>query len=258
MSTQAIYAAVEAAIRERHPQGLPAGSRHLDIGAGGGDLIARLRTALDVLPQACDFHVERFALGDVECQRVDLNQQALPYAADRFAVVTSSEVVEHVENYRALLRDMARVLAPGGIVVLTTPNVLNAVSRVRYLVSGFANLFGPLPVRNDKLYSTGGHITPVPFFYLAHALLDAGFEEVDVRIDRVQRTSVFWSVMLAPFILIGRWRFMARERHRFRTLTSENEPLVARHFTRAMLWGRTIVVSARKPAAANIQAACRT
>lgn len=131
---------------------------------------------MPLISSACDFHVERFAVEWVPCKQVNLNLESLPYPDAEFDLVTFSEVIEHVENYRALLREAFRVTTSGGVLVLTTPNVLNVNSRVRYLVSGFANLFGPLPVRNDKLYSTGGHITPIPYFYLAHALLDAGFD----------------------------------------------------------------------------------
>lgn len=244
MSTQGIYAAVIAAAKKRLSS-TPA-VRHLDIGAGRGELIEKLRRALPLKSSACDFHVERFVAKDVACAQVNLNHQALPYPDAQFDLVTSSEVVEHVENYRALLREAFRVTANGGVLVVTTPNVLNVNSRVRYLVSGFANLFGPLPVRNDKLYSTGGHITPIPYFYLAHALLDAGFDKVELSIDKVQRTSVFWLVLLAPFIFAGWYRFMARERKNFKTITAENEPLVASHFSWPLLVGRTIVVSAVK------------
>lgn len=196
---------------------------------------------------ACDFHVERFAAEGVPCAQANLNNAPLPYPDVGFDLVTCSEVVEHLENYRALLREAFRVTAKGGTVVVTTPNVLNANSRVHYLISGFANLFGPLPVRNDKLYSTGGHITPIPYFYLAHALLGAGFENVELDIDKVQKTSVFWLELLALPILVGRLRFMSRERRRFRTITAENAPLVAVHFFWPLLVGPTIVVSAVKP-----------
>lgn len=200
---------------------------------------------------ACDFHVERFAVEGVLCSQVNLNHESLPYPDARFDLVTSSEVMEHVENYRSLLREAFRVTASGGLLVVTTPNVLNAKSRVRYLVSGFANLFGLLPVRNDKLYSTGGHITPIPYFYLAHALLDAGFDNVELSIDKIQKTSVFWLALLAPFIFIGKRRFMTRERKKFKTLTIENEHLVASHFSWPLLVGRSIVVSAIKSGSAN-------
>ena len=165
--------------------------------------------------------------------------------------MTSSEVIEHLENFRRLLREAFRVTRDGGLLIVTTPNVLNAASRARYLISGFGNLFGPLPVRNDKLYSTGGHLSPIPFFYLGHALLDAGFKDIAVRIDKVQRTSALWLVVLYPLIALGKPRFFARERKKFKTITAENERLVRLHFSWDLLVGRTIVVSAVKRAASN-------
>ena len=251
MSTQKIYAAVIKASEKRLSSLPVAGGKHLDIGAGRGELIQELRHAIPLISSACDFHVERFTVGWVPCKQVNLNHESLPYPDAEFDLVTFSEVVEHVENYRALLREAFRVTANGGILVLTTPNVLNVNSRVRYLVSGFVNLFGPLPVRNDKLYSTGGHITPIPYFYLAHALLGAGFDQVELSIDKVQKTSVFWLIFLAPFIFVGRHRFMTRERKRFKTITPENEPHVEAHFSWPVLVGRTIVVSAAKSGGAN-------
>lgn len=251
MSTQNIYAAVIETSKKRLFS-LTYGKRHLDIGAGRGELVQELRRAMSMISSACDFHIERFAAAGISCKQVNLNHEPLPYQDAEFNLVTSSEVVEHVENYRALLREVFRVMADGGVLVLTTPNVLNVNSRVRYLVSGFANLFGPLPVRNDKLYSTGGHITPIPYFYLAHALLDAGFDKVELSIDKVQKTSVFWLILLAPFIFVGRYRFMARERKKFKTITPENETHVEVHFSWPLLVGRTIIVSAVKPGATEL------
>lgn len=248
MSTQNIYAVVKSAAQKALPSAHTGETwAHLDVGAGRGELILELRQTLSLRSSACDYHTERFTAKDILCTKVNLNNEPLPYPDTQFDLVTTSEVVEHLENYRALLREIFRVLREGGVAIITTPNVLNVNSRIRYLISGFANLFGPLPVRNDKLYSTGGHITPIPFFYLAHALLDAGFEKVELNIDKVQKTSVFWLVLCAPLIFIGRYRFWSNERHKFKTITIENEPLVARHFSWPLLVGRTIVVSAIKP-----------
>jgi SAM-dependent methyltransferase len=206
-----------------------------------------MRAGLAVESAACDFHVERFRLAEVPIRQVDLNREPLPYPDAAFDVVTCSEVVEHLESCRGVIREAQRVLKPGGLLVVTTPNVLNARSRVRYLVSGFPNLFGPLPVNNDRRYSTGGHISPVPYFYLAHALLDAGFEGVSLAIDKVQRTSVGWLLVLAPIIGLGWLRFWRGEARKFRTLTPENRPHVRRQVSWPVLVGRTIVVSCRKP-----------
>jgi hypothetical protein len=116
------------------------------------------------------------------------------------------------------------------------------------LASGFANLFGPLPVKNDKLYSTGGHISPIPYFYLAHALLDAGFHSVSLKSDKTQKTSVFWLVVLFPILWLGWLHFWSREKRKYRTLTAENRTHVSRNCSWPVLVGRTIVVSCRKSA----------
>ena len=242
MSTSAIYEAVIGAVQAR----VSGKIRHLDIGAGRGQLISLLKQRIDADSQACDFHVENFAVAGVPLAKVNIDKEPLPYPDASFDAVTCSEVVEHVENPRRLMREAWRVLRPGGVLVMTTPNVLNAVSRVRYLVSGFANLFGPLPAKNDKLYSTGGHITPLPYFYLAHALLDADFGDVELAIDRTQKTSVALAVLLFPLVALGWLRFWRREERKYGTLTPENRAHVARHFSWAALTGRTIVVSARK------------
>lgn len=244
MSTAAIYEAVIASVGRRFPG--EAKLKHLDVGAGRGQLIARLRQAADVDSQACDFHVENFAVPGIPLAKVNIDQAPLPYPEASFDVVTCSEVVEHVENPRRLMREAWRVLKPGGVLVMTTPNVLNALSRVRYLVSGFANLFGPLPAKNDKLYSTGGHITPLPYFYLAHALLDADFGDIELDIDRTQKSSVVLAALFFPLIALGWLRFWGREERKYGTLTPENRAHVARHFSWPVLVGRTLVVSARK------------
>src|SRR5204862_407499 len=68
---------------------------------------------------------------------VDLNKGRLPYAENRFALVTCTETIEHLENHHAIVREIYRVLRPGGLAVLSTPNILNLRSRLRFFSSGF-------------------------------------------------------------------------------------------------------------------------
>lgn len=62
-------------------------------------------------------------------------EQGFPFDQHTFDVVTAFEVIEHVTSTpRALLRESARVLKPGGLLYLTTPNVC-AWSKVRRMFS---------------------------------------------------------------------------------------------------------------------------
>lgn len=244
MCNDAIYCSVERVVKQRLKQEAP---RCLDIGAGSGDLLKLLRQTLPNLQaEACDYHIERFALVDVNIVQLDLNIHPLPYSDASFDLVTCSEVLEHVENYRAVLREIRRVLKPDGVMVVTTPNVLNIKSRLRYLVCGFVNLFGPLPVKNPNRFATSGHITPIPYFYLAHAMLDCDFRDLQLDTDKLQGSSRVLSILFAPLLWLGWSQFLRLERNRYRTLGKENEPYVAQHNSQIIKLGRTIVVSAFK------------
>jgi SAM-dependent methyltransferase len=221
---------------------------HLDIGAGHGSLISKLRAQRPAIQASvCDYTDELMKLPGQKVDIANLNEEPLPYPDATFDVVTATEVIEHLEDFRRVVREIFRVLKPGGVCVLSTPNILNLNSRLRYLWFGFWNLFGPLPARNSALQSTGGHINPVSWFFVAHAMLDAGFDGVQPHIDKVQRSSLLKLIPLWPFIKLFGWMAMRRERHRFHTLDEANEPLVRAMNSTPLLLGRTIIARAVKP-----------
>ena len=245
MSTGQIREAVRKIAKSRFLQAEEIFS-HLDIGAGEGHLIAALkRDFLNIQSQACDYHVDRFPLESVPIKKVDLNREPLPFGGAVFDLVTFSEVIEHLENYHQLLRETYRVLKPGGLLILTTPNILNIRSRIRYFISGFHVLFGPLPLSSEEVYSTHSHINPVSYFYLAHSLLKAGFERLEMSRDKIQRTSVAGLLLFgaAPGLF---WPLFWRRELRAGTIGA-NQKLVAVHRSWKLLTSRSLVMSAQKP-----------
>ncbi len=222
--------------------------QHLDVGAGRGELVQLFRERFQCESSVCDYTSELMQLPGVKVDIANLNHERLPYADASFDVVTATEVVEHLEHYRETMREFHRILRPGGICIVTTPNILNLNSRLRFLWFGFWNLFGPLPVKHSALFSTGGHINPVSYFHLAHALLDAGFDSAPLSIDKCQRSAIpklifFW----LPIRLFGALAYRT-EVFRFHTIDSANAPLVKEMNSIPMLLGRTIIVAATKPA----------
>ena len=63
--------------------------------------------------------------------------QCLPYGDASFDVILLVEVIEHLENHRIALSELARILKPGGVLILTTPNIMRLNSRFHFFFSGY-------------------------------------------------------------------------------------------------------------------------
>ena len=217
----------------------------LDIGSGNGELVAAIRARFGLRTSACDYTDTLMRDSTQRVDVVDLNADKLPYLDGRFCLVTCIETIEYLEQTRPLLREIFRVLESGGAAVISTPNILNLPSRLRYLTTGFFNRFHPLPIR--ERCDPDGHINPVGYFYLGHALLETGFLDLEPGLDCYQRRSwLSWIILFLPMKVVGLF-FWLQEKNRFRTITPENQALVAAVNSRDLMLGRTLIVCARKP-----------
>jgi 2-polyprenyl-3-methyl-5-hydroxy-6-metoxy-1,4-benzoquinol methylase len=240
-----VYEAVLERIAKLLPK--PGDSAHLDIGAGNGLLLRLVQERFGFEQRACDYTDEFIKYSAVPVDPVNLDEQKLPYPDSRFDLVTCLETIEHLENFRALLREIYRVLKPGGVAILTTPNILNLRSRLRFLTFGFHSLFGPLHVRQQENFDTRGHISPVSWFYLGHALLQSGFCDLSVSVDRLQRRSFLSLALLyLPIRFMGAVNLALERRGNIASLDRQNESVVKDINRIDILLGRTLVISARK------------
>jgi SAM-dependent methyltransferase len=141
------------------------GLRWLDIGCGRGDLLRRVRdewepaqlSGIDPIDWLDEDLRADVAFHQIAAEQAD----GLP-EADR---VTLVEVLEHLEAPWSALRSAARLVAPGGRIVVTTPNLATLRHRLELGLRGRLTSFRP---DNEP------HISPVLPHVTTRILLEEG------------------------------------------------------------------------------------
>jgi 2-polyprenyl-6-hydroxyphenyl methylase/3-demethylubiquinone-9 3-methyltransferase len=153
-----------------------AGKRALDVGCGAGLLcepLARLGaevTGVDAAPESIAVAREHAAAMGLAVDYRSGELAAL--GLGRFDLVTSMEVLEHVADKPAFVAQLAAHLAPGGLLVLSTPNRTPAS---RALLVGAAEAIGRVPRGTHDWHD---FVTPEE---LEALLADAGLTVTEMR-----------------------------------------------------------------------------
>ncbi len=132
------------------------GCRVLELGCGGGALLARLEkegcrpVGVDLLDDAVE--AARKMAGGCEVVKADVSR--LPFPDASFDRLVSQHLVEHLADLPAALSEWRRLLTPGGVMALCTPNR-------RY--------------QNPGIFEDPGHVRLYDRRELADAVEKAGF-----------------------------------------------------------------------------------
>lgn len=108
------YRARSELLRTVFASHLPGGARWLDVGSADGPSVAWLQDVVDLT--AMDVHPDGLPAGGV-CGSIT----ELPFRDAGFGGVSAFDVIEHVEDDRGAVAELMRVVAPGGVLLVTVP-----------------------------------------------------------------------------------------------------------------------------------------
>jgi SAM-dependent methyltransferase len=119
---EGFYAKYADTLRPAQP-----GGRALDVGCGVGQVVRRLHEAGFEAHgvEVSEPNIAKARQFGLDCQFYD--GRRLPFPDAHFASVGALNVLEHVEEPEAFLGELARVAAPGGRLVVSSPNFFRAL-----------------------------------------------------------------------------------------------------------------------------------
>jgi SAM-dependent methyltransferase len=115
------------------------GERLLDIGCDTGVFLKAAKEEFGIIPVGIDVAaraVEEARRDGIEAYRTRLEEA--PAELSGFAASTAIDLVEHVADPAAFLREVRGRLRPGGVVYLETPNIHSAVYRFGRMLAGLS------------------------------------------------------------------------------------------------------------------------
>jgi len=215
----------------------PAIKTVLDVPCGAGAFTKRmLDRGLNVFSLDCEDSMQaprgRFMLADMNA--------GLPFGEGVFDAVVCIDGIEHIERPFDFIGECRRVTRKGGVLVISTPNLLALRSRWRWLLTGFHQ--GEKIPLDESRRGPLQHVSLVSFPDLRYRLHTRGFRVTAVRTNRVRLVSWLYAPLLPLAYLMTRWVFY-KEGRRLPSY-GQNREILRQCFSTPILFGETLIVKA--------------
>ncbi len=216
------------------------GAKVLDMPAGNGWVTTTLRSlGANMTPADINREKSDYVYADME--------NPLPFENESFDCVLCIEGIEHVLSPTALYRELARVLKPGGLLVISTPNIQNFFSRMQFASVGYFYQFHPSAIMQrppgvDEEPFDRGHVSPMSYLQLRYLAEEFGLRTLSPTGDKLKRIGNL--PFYVPFILLGLWWGW---RDYMRGGRNANQKEILKHlFSLRVLFARSLIFVAQK------------
>lgn len=183
----------------------------LDLGCGDGKTGKRL-SDIGFEVEACDMDKDRFQFSEsIPFKSGNLNNP-IPYDNESFDYLVFMEVIEHIYNPGFVVSEINRVLKPGGTLILSTPNILNISSRLRFLFEGGFDYFREPTLDFAKCFPASiqnMHVIPWRYQELEYLLYRHGLEVSSFYTDKRKVNFLIPAVLFKPI-----WHLQAKGKDR--------------------------------------------
>ena len=229
------------------------GAKILDFGAGKGHMAKRigeqakqvnLKPCELIFP--CEVEPDCFQYDEVECTSINLDSE-IPFEDNYFDAVYAIEVLEHTPRPYDFIVEAFRVLKPGGVLIISVPNMIHILSRFSLFFSGFASMFPPPSKKQKNAGRISGHIMPLSFPYFHYGISRAGFRDIILISDRYKKSCLFWYILLYPVIKLSSLFYSRKLKKYDSELWEENMALVYQMNSIKILCSRSIILKSLKP-----------
>jgi 2-polyprenyl-3-methyl-5-hydroxy-6-metoxy-1,4-benzoquinol methylase len=176
----------------------------LDLGCGDGKTGKKLLD-LGYKVEAFDMDEKRFEFKQEIPFKSGSLGKPLPYGNEEFDLVILMEVIEHIYNPDFVISQIYRILKAGGKLILSTPNILNIGSRLRFLFEGSYEFFREPALDYADCFPAAlqnMHVIAWRYQELEYLVHKNRLSLTGIYTDRVKKSLIFLAAIMKPLILL--------------------------------------------------------